>query len=419
VDRVLIASRAVWFYAGKLAWPADLMFSYARWTIHASDPLAYVWLVAGAVCCAVVWRVRRFVGRSVETALIFFVVTLAPLLGFIMLYTFRYSFVADHYQYVASLGPLALAAAGIHLGLNRFWKGGPAAGRLFCGVLLVILGTLTWRQCGMYRDGETLWRATLARNPNSYLAHNSLGKMLEQGGRLEEARDEFEKAAAVQTDNAEARNNLGTVLVKMGRREEAIAEFQKAAETQPDFAAAYYNLGTVYAQSGRLDEAIAQLQKAIKMVPGYVDAHSNLGSALLLSGRFREAVLEYESALALQPDNAQLLNNLAWVLATCPEASVRNGARAVELAERAERLSGDEDPRVFETLAAALAETGRFPEALAAARRGLELATARNAAGWASRIQAQIRQYESGTPLRSGAGAKPSRSALPSDASPR
>jgi hypothetical protein len=119
LDRVLVASRAVWFYLAKLAWPVNLTFIYPRWKIDAANPVDYLWLAAGAAVCALVYFARRRLGRSVETALIFFVVTLAPVLGFIMLYTFRYSFVADHYQYVASIGPIALAAAGItHLAIR-------------------------------------------------------------------------------------------------------------------------------------------------------------------------------------------------------------------------------------------------------------------------------------------------------------
>jgi hypothetical protein len=131
LERVLVASRAVWFYAGKLVWPSNLIFSYPRWTINPVDPFAYGWLVAGVGLCVAIVFVRRFVGRSVEVAALFFVVTLSPLLGFIMLYTFRYSFVADHYQYAACIGFFALAAAGITAAFGFFWKKINSSSRCF------------------------------------------------------------------------------------------------------------------------------------------------------------------------------------------------------------------------------------------------------------------------------------------------
>ncbi|HEX4119129.1 MAG TPA: O-GlcNAc transferase, partial [Verrucomicrobiae bacterium] len=175
--RLLIASRAVWFYLGKLIWPVNLSFSYARWHIDPANPLAYIWLVCGVLATAAILALRRFAGRGPETAMLFYVAVLSPLLGLIMEYTFRYSFVADHYQYAACIGPLALAAAGIDKFVVR-------AGRSLLlrpvtyALLLGILGTLTWRQCRIYDNSETLWRATLERSPGSTIARNNLSQVL-------------------------------------------------------------------------------------------------------------------------------------------------------------------------------------------------------------------------------------------------
>jgi len=237
-ERILIASHALWFYAGKLIWPANLTFSYSRWPINAADPLAYGWLVAGAGACAVIYFARRFTGRGVEVAALFYVATLSPMLGFIMLYTFRYAFVADHYQYVASLGPMALAAAGMTRGWEFFKKRTPFPTPALGGMLLLVLGILTWRQCGMYADQETLWRVTMAKNPNSWLAHNNLGKEL----------------------------------LRTGRVDEAIIQYQKAVEIEPDFAMAHYNLGMVLAQKGLADEAIAQFKETLRFKPDDTNA---------------------------------------------------------------------------------------------------------------------------------------------------
>jgi len=366
LDRILIASRAVWFYVGKLFWPANLTFSYPRWVISVSDPVAYLWLVVGAFACWAIYFARRFVGRSVEVAAAFYVAMLSPLLGFVMLYTFRYTFVADHYQYVASIGPIALAAAGIVLGLRSLGKSGLPLQVIFGGLLLGLLGALTWQQCRMYSDNETLWRKTLKGNPNSYMAHN----------------------------------NLGTALMRRKETDEAILHFQKAFEIQPDYAVAYFNLGNALIQKGQLDEAIAWFQKAVETDPDYAAAHINLGNALVRKGRVREAIVHLELSLNLRLKTPDVFNNLAWLLATSPDASIRNGSRAVELAQRASQLSGERNPVYLGTLAAAYAETGNFSEAIATGQHALDLASGPLATPLTAALQMQMESYRAGTAFR-------------------
>jgi protein O-mannosyl-transferase len=182
-ERILVASHALWFYAGKLLWPTNLTFSYPRWTISIGNALDYLWLLATVGFAAAVYGARGRLGRSVEVAVLFFAATLAPTLGFIMLYTFRYSFVADHYQYLASLGPLTLAAAGVTTAFDALGKRAPLLRPIFCGTLLLALGALTWRQCAMYADADTLWRTTLSANPRSWMAHNNIASTLWADGR--------------------------------------------------------------------------------------------------------------------------------------------------------------------------------------------------------------------------------------------
>src|SRR5437016_8663263 len=177
VERLLVASRAVWFYLGKIFWPAKLTFIYPQWRIDPTNPIAYSWPIAVAVAVVLIFYGRRFFGRSVEVAALFFVMTLGPLLGFVMLYTFRYTFVADHYQYLASIGPIALASAGV-ASLAGAFKG---SRELIFGTALCVIVTfavLTWRQSAMYGDIETLWRTTLLRNPDCWMGYNNLGKIL-------------------------------------------------------------------------------------------------------------------------------------------------------------------------------------------------------------------------------------------------
>ncbi|MGD0813993.1 MAG: tetratricopeptide repeat protein [Verrucomicrobiota bacterium] len=330
MESVLLASRAVWFYAGKLLWPANLTFSYPRWNIEASDPRAYGWLLATLALAWVIWRAREWTGRSVEVAAAFFAVTLSPLLGFIMIYTFQYTFVADHYQYLACIGPIALAAAGMTVGLARIAAGKPFLQPALCVALLMTLGALTWKQCGMYANAETLWQATLARNPGSWLAHN----------------------------------NLGTILRQQGKVDEAITQYQEALQIEPDNESIHFNLARAFYQEGRVDLAIGQFQSALQIEPGDMEAQ----------------------------------NNLAWLLATAPQASLRNGAKAVELARQANELAGGKNPVILGTLAAALAETGRFSEALEAARRASQLSGAQSNTALAGQLQFEMKLFQAGRP---------------------
>ena len=166
-------------------------------------------------------------------------------------------------------------------------------------------------------------------------------------------------------------------------------------------------------QRGRFDEAIAHLQQALEIKPDYAEAHNNLGMALAGQGKIAEAVVQWREAVRLQPNQIAFVNHLAWVLATCPEASVRNGAEAVELAQRAVQLSDGREPAVLGTLAAAYAEAGRFPEAVQTARKALELATQQNKQALAESLKAKIPLYEAGTAFREPQRPSPTRSATP------
>jgi tetratricopeptide (TPR) repeat protein len=468
VERVLIASRALWFYAGKLVWPAQLTFSYPRWRIAASDPAAYVWLLATAALGVMIWFGRRRLGRGVEVAAVFFAATLSPMLGFIMLWTFRYSFVADHYQYLACLGPLALAAAGMEWGYGWAARQTPLLKPVCCALLLATLGALTWFQCGQYAGAETLWRATLARNPGSWLAYNDLGNVLGRKGEVEEAIAQFRKALDLQPDYARAHLNLGILLGRKGEAREAIAQFRKALDIEPNSPEAQNNLGSALLQQGEVQEAIGQFRKALDLRPDWALARENLGLALLRKGDFNGAMACFEKTTALPPDPAQrwhnlakqllkqghsieaiacyrqtlsinprfadawaelglacfntgqikeaeeswqkaldinpaqpqVLNNLASLLATASDASLRDGPRAVALAQQAIQLTGSAKPIVLGTLAEAYAEAGSFDEASATARKALIQAQAQKDDKLAGALQEQLKLYQAGRPMR-------------------
>lgn len=240
----------------------------------------------------------------------FFVVTLSPLLGFIMLYTFRYSFVADHYQYAACIGFFALAAAGITAAFGFFWKKNQLLKPLFYGVLLLTLGGLTWRQCGMYADFETLMQATIQRNPDSAMAHNNLGNILLRKGRVEDAIIHLQTALKIDPDYAEPHANLGSALFQNGQIDEALIEYQKSVEINPNFPGSQFNLGSAFLQKGQVDEAIIYFQKALEINPNYPEAYNSLGFALYKKGRVDEAIESAQQALQLATaqNNASLVD---------------------------------------------------------------------------------------------------------------
>jgi len=199
IERVLVASRAVWFYLSKLIWPSNLTFIYPRWDVAPTHLLNYAWLLAAVIACGALYFLRRYWGRSVEVAAGFFLVTLSPVLGFIMLYTFRYTFAADHYQYLACIGPIALASAGL-ANLTNTFKNGRALLLSTALCVVAVLATLTWRQAEMYGDIDTLWRMTLARNPGCWMAHNNLGMVLFEKGQLDEAIRHYRRTLEMQPD---------------------------------------------------------------------------------------------------------------------------------------------------------------------------------------------------------------------------
>ena len=300
IDRLLIASRAAWFYLSKIFWPSDLTFIYPQWQIDATNPVAYLWLIAAVVFAVMVYYGRRFFGRSVEVAALFFVTTLGPLLGFIMLYTFRFTFVADHYQYLASIGPIALASAGL-VTLSRSSKTlqWPVVAGGFA--ILICLGLLTWRQSATYRDLETLWRTTITKNPTCWMAYNNLGVVQFEKGNSDDAIEKYEQSLRLNPDYAEARYNLGSALLQKGKIDDAIAQCQKALELGPNDPDAHVVLGNAFMARRDIDGAISQYTQALALRAEDSNAHYNLATALREKGEFEQAGREYQKAREFEP----------------------------------------------------------------------------------------------------------------------
>jgi len=320
LQRVLIAGRDLWFYAAKLILPVGLTFSYPRWQIDPAVWWQYLYPL-GILVVAVILLIAARRHRAPLAAFLIFAGTLAPALGFLNVFPFRYSWVADHFQYLASLGlivPLSVWAAGA---APRLVPSRESRRMALAALVVAALGILTIRQSSLYRDEETLYRATLARNPASWLVHNNLGIALEgQPGRLRDAIAEFQAALQLNPIYAAAAHfNLGDAYSKLDPPDipHAIAEYEAGLRIKPDYVEAHTNLGTLLAGiPGRTDDAILEFQQAARLKPDQAQAHANLGNALAQApGRLPEAIQEFETAVRLDPNMPELRCNLGSALA--------------------------------------------------------------------------------------------------------
>jgi protein O-mannosyl-transferase len=306
LERFLVAGRSFWFCLSKLFWPVPLIFIYPKWPISAASLWSYYYSLGAIASLAMLWWARRWIGRAPFAVLVYFALAFPALVLLQMLYMMRYSFVADHWQYLGSLGVLALVSAGATAAFERFGALWRRSGACLGAVTLTALGILTWRQAFIYRDAQTLWRDTIAMNPNAWIAHNNLGLKHWESGRPDEAVGEWKAALHIKPDYAEAYNNLGTGWWQLGKREAAIDAWQNALRIDPGFVRALNNLGLAAAQTGRLTEAIRYFEEALRLKPNYAEAHYSLGLIFEQTGRPQEAIQHYERILHLNPDSPGL-----------------------------------------------------------------------------------------------------------------
>jgi protein O-mannosyl-transferase len=324
VERVLIAGRALWFYVGKLIWPSNLIFSYPRWQIDAKDWVQFLFPAAWIAAGILLWRLApRY--RGPLAAFLIFTGMLFPVLGFLNVYPFRYSFVADHFQYLASLALIIPASSAIVTLLDR----APRWASLAPVALLFVFAILTAHQSAKYLDAETLYRDTLEKNPASWMAHNSLGNILVQNGRINDAITQYDAALRLRGDIPEPHVSRGLALARSHppRYEEAIAEYQAGLRMNPDWAEAHVNLGNALGHMGRYPEAIVEYRTALRLKPHLPEAHNSLANALANTGHLQDATAEYRAALDIDPNYIEAHVNLGTTLAQMP------GRRAEAMAE--------------------------------------------------------------------------------------
>jgi tetratricopeptide (TPR) repeat protein len=398
--RFVVAGKGVWFYAAKLLWPVKLAFVYPRWDLETTSFLCWLPLAGVVAGGAVLWAWRRRPwARSGLFGLGCFAAGLLPVLGIFDVYYFRYSFVADHFQYLASVALIALVAGVAMKTCESAGRAGSLIGSVMGPAALIVLGALTWRQGGAYRDVESLWRDTLAKNPGSWMAQSNMGDALYKEGHVQEAMDHYEQALRINPELAEVHYNLGNVLSQAGRADEAIGHYEQALQIRPHYAEAQNNWGNVLQQMGKLPDAIVHIvhyEQAIRIEPGLARAHDNLGNALYQIGKLQESIDHYEQALRINPDRTETHNNLGTVL-----LQVGRVQDAIGHFEQALRLKPDY-AEAHSNLGSALQQAGRLDRAIhhyeEALRIGPDLAAVHynlgNALSQAGKTEEAIGHYE-------------------------
>ena len=430
LDRIANALISYVVYLRQMVFPAGLATSYPNppngqpnWEVF----LACVLLAAissGVVPCQ---RKRQYL----LAGWLWYLGMLVPVIGIVQIS--QDAAHADRYTYLPEIG-LAIAGTWAVADWSARWRHRQA---VLGGLMTAVIGALA--VCGRiqtcyWRDSETLWNRTLSCTSDNSLAHYDLGMALLDKGAKEQAIAHFRKAIEIKPDYAKARNNLGVALFEEGAKEEAIAQYHKVLEFKPDdaearsnlgvalfekgdrdeaiaqyrralkidpkYPQAEYNLGNALASEGQLDEAIAHFREALKIKPDYARAWSSLGLVFFQKGDIKEAIDAWEKGLEVKPDQPDVQNNLAWLLATALEATLRNGPKAVALAERANQLNGGSNAPVLHTLAAAYAEMGRFGDARTTARRALDLAVAQKNGDLTAKLPEEIKLYEENKPVR-------------------
>jgi Flp pilus assembly protein TadD len=390
VDRLVGAGCVVWFYLYKALVPLNLAFVYQQWHIEAGNTLCWLPLLAALAVTAVLWRYRTLWSRPLLFAWGFFCVALAPVLGFVDVGFMQYSLVADHYQHIAIIGLIALTSAGF-VAWQKRTEG--LVRRAVPIVAVAAAGTLTFLTClqsDCYHDNITLYQATLAANPECWMAHNNLGVNLARAGNLPEAIEHYQEALRLKDNYPEAHNNLGNALVRIGRPDEAIEHYRRALRLQPDYPEAYDNLLNALAMTGKPEEAVDYYTQALRHNPDNPQTHFKLGNVLAHAGRQAEAIEHYQRAVALVPEFAEAHVNLGNALTRAGRLD-----EAIDHYQQALRIAPD-DNAARVNLISAYARVGRSSEALAEAEKAVELAQVQGQTVLANQIEDWLNSYRAG-----------------------
>ncbi len=359
--RVNNAAMTYLVYVRDMFWPMRLAPFYP----HPESQLP-LWEIAFAVVVLLGITTAVFILRNKRpyllTGWLWYLGMLVPVIGIIQV---GWQARADRYTYLPQIGLYLALTWGI-IDLSAWWPQRRKIVGAAAAVVIAVLAWCAWIQTSYWKNNERLWTHTLA----------------------------------VTEKNDVALNNLGVVFLARGLVDEALSRFQEAVSLRPDNAPAQGNLGKAFLQKGNLGEAMTHYHRLLQIEPDNLEAHNILGTAFFQEGKVNEAIAEWQRILAIEPDNGNALSNLAWVLATYPDASIRNGAKAVDFAQRAVSISDQRSPIILRTLAAAYAEDKRFSEAIETAQEAAKLATAQGNAALAHELKVQIALYRKSAPLR-------------------
>jgi Tfp pilus assembly protein PilF len=308
VARTLIAGRVIWFYAAKLITPVDLAFIYPRWHIDASAAWQYLFPIAALACVLALFVLRERLGRGPLCGVLFFIGTLAPALGYFNVYPMQFSFVADHFQHLASIGLTTLVAVGLARVRGHL---GQIAGML----IIAALAILTARQCLIYRDARTLWADAVAKNPNSWVTQFNLGRAIiderDDPQRFDDATPYFQRALQNGPDIPDTHVNVGIGFMRLNQPADARREFLTALQLKPDFAQPMVQLGKLDAQQNHPAEAESWFKNALAIIPGFPEAHEAYAHLLQSEHRWADALAQWQLAVDNDPEDSDMRYNLA------------------------------------------------------------------------------------------------------------
>jgi len=375
VTRCLLAAHVIWFYLAKLLWPANLIFIYEHWSISASNPVDYIYIIALITFLILLVRFANtntevdsdgLIARAPLAGFLFFCGTLFPVLGFANVYPFMFSYVADHFQYLASIGIIIPIAAFLTKYIEKLSAENRGYASAIGGVFLALLGFLSWNQCSMYKDAQTLYTNTIDRNPSCWMAHNNLGAILLGQGKINEATQQFEEALKIRPRYPDAQSNMCSVLIRLGRIEEALTHGYEAVKLRAS-AENENNLAIALADVGRTSEAVQHYLNALTIKPNYVEVLNNLGNAYMQLGKNTEAIACYQNAIKYNSNFPDAWSNLGVILVRM--GNIEDGIKADEQAVRLKLNSAT----YHTNLGLAYSAVGRRDEALVQLQNSLQL----------------------------------------------
>ncbi|MBN1900389.1 tetratricopeptide repeat protein [Candidatus Sumerlaeota bacterium] len=399
-ERLIIAGRALWFYAGKMAFPHPLMAIYPRWIIGAGNPVQYLFPFSAVLLPFILFILRKRIGTAPLILIFYFGITIFPVLGFVDFGYMRFSFVADRFQYLAGIGVIVFVISSLKflwdkMGRNgKYGSYGKYAGS---GVILLLLGMMTWKQAKTYHDYETLFRHNVEKNPGSWAAHNNLATALEKKNDPDGAIIHYRKALELKSDECQIHYNLGSLFTRRNEIDKAIFHYEEALKIDPSYPEAHNNIGLLYDQKGDKEKALYHFRESLKYRQNHSATHVNLANSLSEMGDTRGAIRHFEIAIQINPSNTLAMNTLAWIYATHLRDEIRDAEKALKYGQRACEITQYGDAGCLDTLAAAYAEAGEFENAVVTAKRALAV---KGSPELSNSIEKRLDLYQNGKPFR-------------------